>query len=491
MNFKTGRWVATAAMAATLVACGGGGGGSSSPSTPSTGSATRTWVTGAIDGFGSVIVNGVHYETGSSSVTIGGRSGTESELEVGDVVRIEARPDSSGRMRASSIEQDRLVQGTVQSVDVVAGTLVVSGQLIRVDEETTFDDSIPGMSLAGIAVGDRVEVNGFAGADGARATRIEKASADDTEIETTGVVAALDAAARRFSIGTLRVDYSTAMLEGFPASGPADGDLVEVEGRSVLADGTLVATKVEREDGGHDGSSGDKSEVEGLVTRFVSATDFDVAGQAVTTGASTVYVGGTAADLALNVKVEVEGRYDGNGTLVAAKVVFKRQSSVRLSGPVSAVDVAAGTVTALGVTLVVNADTRLEDKEGDERFFDLSDVRVGDWVEAAGYPDPSNSARVIATRFERDEPEDEVELRGVASELAQPSLRVAGVPVQTTPGTQFEDEDVVISASAFFAAASGQIVEVDGSWDGTTITADNAEIEREDDGSSSSAPANP
>ena len=171
MKLQTGRWVATAAMAATLVACGGGG-GSSSPTGPSNGSAARTWVTGAVDGFGSVIVNGVHYETGSSSVTIEGRSGTEGELEVGDVVRIEAERDSSGRMQARSIDQDRLVQGTVQSVDVAAGTLVVAGQLIIVDDETTFDDSIPGMSLAGIAVGDRVEVHGFAGADGARATRI-------------------------------------------------------------------------------------------------------------------------------------------------------------------------------------------------------------------------------------------------------------------------------------------------------------------------------
>ena len=33
-------------------------------------------------------------------------------------------------------------------------------------------------------------------------------------------------------------------------------------------------------------------EVEGLVTRFVTATDFDVAGQKVTTTASTVYVNG-------------------------------------------------------------------------------------------------------------------------------------------------------------------------------------------------------
>ncbi len=84
------------------------------------------------------------------------------------------------------------------------------------------------------------------------------------------------------------------------------------------------------------------------MTRFASATDFDVAGQKVTTNASTSFVNGTAADLGLNVKVEVEGKLDATATLVAAKVAFKRQSSVRLDAPVDSVDAAAGTFRALG-----------------------------------------------------------------------------------------------------------------------------------------------
>ncbi|MDX1775448.1 MAG: hypothetical protein R3297_02595, partial [Desulfobulbales bacterium] len=43
---------------------------------------------GSITGFGSIIVNGVEYETTSSEFEIDGETGTESELEIGDVVVI-------------------------------------------------------------------------------------------------------------------------------------------------------------------------------------------------------------------------------------------------------------------------------------------------------------------------------------------------------------------------------------------------------------------
>ena len=338
-------------------------------------------------------------------------------------------------------------------MDPLAGTLTIAGQVITVDNETIFDDSIPTRSLSGIVVGDRIEVHGFAGGTGpARATRIEKAGAGETEVEVTGVVKDLDATARRFTLGTLRVDYSTATLEDFGSSSLVAGQLVEVKGTSFLADGALRATRVEREDEDFAGASGDSSEVEGLVTRFGSATDFDVAGQRIITNGSTVYLNGTATDLKLNVKVEVEGTLDANGALVAAKVVFKRQSTARLAGPVESIDLANGTFRALGVTVVVSATTRREDHFSDDHFFGLDDLGVGDWVEVGGYADAAVAGRLIAMRLERDEAEDEVELRGPASDIGASSLRVLGVRVELLPGTEYEDEDASISAAEFRCA---------------------------------------
>jgi hypothetical protein len=470
------------AVALVVTACGGGGeADNSSGGTPPLAATAKTrFVTGAISGFGSVIVNGVRYETSSAQVRIEDRPGTMSELAVGQVVRIEAEVDDRGGARARTIEQHRLVQGTVQAVDAAAGILAIAGQVIRIDDDTSFDDSIAQGSLAGIAVGDRVEVHGFSGAAGqARATRVEKADAGEVEVEVTGVLTALDTVARRFRVGTLVVDYSAATLEDFGAAGPRDGDLVEVKGREFLTDGALRAQSVDKEDDSR-GQAGNEAEVEGLVTRFVSATDFDVAGRAVRTGASTVYVGGAAADLRLNVKVEAEGALDASGVLVATKIAFKQAASLRLAARVEAVDTTAGTVRVLGITIVVNSSTRLEDKEGDDQFFALGHLRVSDWIEVRGYADPAGAARIIATRLERDDPEAEVELRGPASDLQAPRFRIFGVSVETTPATEFEDEDVRIDAATFFARANGQLVEVDGSWNGTSLTARKAEIERED-----------
>lgn len=489
MKHTLPRWVPTAALAALVAACGGSGGGGESSNAAPTGIARTVHVTGAISGFGSVVVNGVHYESDSASVTLEGQPGTVGQLKVGEVVHIDATVDSQGKAHATSIDQERLIQGPVQAVDLAGGKLTIAGQVIRVDNGTSFDRSIPGGSLAGIAIGDWIEVHGHASATGeALATRVEKADSGENEIEITGPVTAIDSAAHRLTVGRIAggavgqvVDYSTATLEGFPATGPAVGDIVEVEGTAFLADGALKAVELENEDSLFDDDDhGDEGEVEGLVTRFVSATDFDVARQPVTTTSATKFVDGTAADLALDVKVEVEGTIDSSGVLVASKVDFEHESTVKLSGPVEAVDATAGTIAALGVTFRVTPTTRIEDQEGDDQYLNLSDLRVGDWVELCGYPDHAGSSNMIATRLERDDPEDEVELSGPADNFVAPNFEIVGVDIATTPSTEFEDDDTRISSADFFTRAPGHTVDVEGSWDGTTLTAAEVEIEQED-----------
>src|SRR5690606_3657178 len=104
--------------------------------------------------------------------------------------------------------------------------------------------------------------------------------------------------------GALVVDYSQAMLDDdFPAGGPENGQLVEAKGESLGAGGELLATEVELEDDALPGDAGDRVEIEGFITRFVSPSDFDVEGVPVTTNAQTVFEDGTSADLAINRKV--------------------------------------------------------------------------------------------------------------------------------------------------------------------------------------------
>jgi mono/diheme cytochrome c family protein len=479
MNVGSKNFWTAAVLAALVAGCGGGGGSSTDGTKPPPAASTKTTIVkGAITGFGSVIVNGVRYDSDSATVRIEGKPGSVMDLKVGEVVRLVAEKDAQGVPRAKSIDQDDLIQGAVQAVDLTARTLTIAGQVIATDDGTSFDDSIPTRSLSGIAVGDWIEVHGFAGADGtARATRIEKADAGDIEVEVTGVVDAVDATNKRFTTGTLVVDYSTAVLEGFGSAGIAAGDLVELKGTSYLADGALKAVRVQKEDGDDEAQSGDESEIEGYVTSFDSPASFAVEGQKVTTTANTTFVNGSSSDLGPDVKVEVEGTFDANGVLVASKVSFRHESALKLTGAVESIDATAGTFTTLGVTVVVNQLTRREDHESDDHFFSVADLRTGDWVEVVGDLDPAGSGKVIATKLEREEGGDEVEVRGTASAVEAARLKVLGVTVELQASTEYERNDQPITAAEFLANADGKLVDVEGAWTGSAILADKVEIE--------------
>lgn len=469
------------AVAILLAACGGSG-GYDNGATPSTNGSMPVVTIGAISAFGSVYVNGVRYETSGATISIDDRPGIESQLQVGDVVRISGRLNDDRRGgTASSIDCNDAVEGPVQSVDLAAGTLVVLGQTVQTDATTSFDDDIQPASLAGLPVGAVVEVSGFRDADGViRATRIERHDPGD-EFEVTGVVANHDAAAKRFAISALIVDYSTAQLDDLPGGAPADGLLVEVKGRSLDANGVLLATRVEGERGDMNADDGDEAEIEGLITRFVSATDFDVNMQPVTTSAATRFENGTSADLALNVRVEVEGEIR-DGVLQAEKVEFERESDLRVSALVEAIDAAAGSFTVLGIRIETSAATRFEDKtDAKLRPFNVSELRVGDFVEVRGSAGSMPNS-IAATRVEREDDEGEVELRGIATDVADPQLTILGVTVLTNADTEFENEsDISIGAAEFFAQAQGRLVSVDGRLEGDTLVAREIELEGEGD----------
>jgi hypothetical protein len=149
---------------------------------------------------------------------------------------------------------------------------------------------------------------------------------------------------------------------------------------------------------------------------------------------------------------------------------------VEISATVESVDAAASRLVVLGTTVVVNELTRFEDHSAaDLQRFGLADLRVGDYVEIRGRLEGTT---VIATRLDRDEPDDQVELRGPVDSVAQPDLTIAGVTVTTDADTEFSNKsDESIDASEFFAIAEGQIVKVEGALVGDVLLAESAELE--------------
>ncbi len=186
-----------------VVACGGGGGGGSFAGIDRLGVTT-----GTINGFGSVIVNGVEYDTDDATFDIDDSGGSQSLLRVGQQVTIQWDSlDDGVTRRAQSVSYDDTLEGPIASIDLANQTLVVLGQVVIVDAATSFDDEIVPRDLTGLVVDDVVEVSGLIDGNGAiRATRIDISENFD-DFEVRGVVESLNTDDSTFIINGLTVDY--------------------------------------------------------------------------------------------------------------------------------------------------------------------------------------------------------------------------------------------------------------------------------------------
>jgi hypothetical protein len=422
---------------------------------------------GPIDGFGSVIVNGVAFDSSSATITKEGMPASEGELRVGQVIELEGDFDTNV---ATSISYRSEIKGPVTSViatdlELWTGTLEVLGQTVHVNTLTVFD----GTSLELIAPGDLLEVSGPRDTSGAVvATYLEDKSTLD-EYKLVGTVANVDTIMRTFELGGLDVDYLTADIEDMPEDPSTWNDaLVEVKGDPLdFNPGTnlLVASEVEQLTG-LSGTEGERIELEGYITNFVSAAEFDVLGYPVRTSASTDFSEGSSASLANNVKVQVKGTVAADGVLEAESVEIQATGSVRAEWEVESVDLAGSTFTVLGIEWEVRATTEIEDDSNAEVDpFTLADLSPGDLVEVRGYMEGSMP---IASRLERDEPQTDASLRGPVTSVdgvGSFEFEILGLAVRGDAMTVYRDEDdVSITQAEFFAALSLGVL-VGAEWD--------------------------
>lgn len=440
-----------------LVACGGGG---TQVAGIDRGGVRGGIAVGVVTGFGSVFVNGVRYTTDAALITVDGVVVTEGELALGQVVAVDAElsaPDAA----ANTVTVDSNVIGPVAELDAVAGTLTVLGQSVTVLNTTYFSDNPGAAGLDGLIDGDIVRVSGLVDADDqVSATRIDLL-AGVTRFEVQGIARDVDTGLQQLMIGGLLVDYSFAsMIDGFPGGQPETGDLVRIEGTAFGPAGELIADAIVLRTGDLSGNEDDAAEIEGFITAFSGVTDFEVGGIPVTTDGNTDFEHGNAADLGLNVRVEVEGRVGANGIVLAEEVEFKDDSELRIEANVDAVDVAAGTLVVLGIT--VHADG----------LTDLDAINPGDCAKVRGFESVQTPGEVIATRLEREDSCGTTKLRGIVQGVADPELTILGVTVLTDGSTDFEGG----SAAVFFAAATGRLVEAKGDVVGPDLLAEQLEF---------------
>jgi hypothetical protein len=492
MTTRIGNWlavVAGVAMATVLGSCGGGDGGGQDGVVPSPPTVVAT---GAITGFGSVYVNGVRFTTSAADIEIDGIKATQADLKVGQVVDIKGKMDD-GSARADVIRYHHNLEGPVSSIDGLS--LVAMGQTVLVSSVTSLGDPITvdpdRLEIRGLALGDIVQVSGLIADDGSiEATRVDL-RVNDGAYDVYGTVSGLIPGVKAFAINALVVLYADANIEDFPSGAPANGDLVKVTGLEFGPFGEFIATRVElRYDPDVMPESGDMMNLQGVVTDFVSAADFVVAGFPVTTTSSTTYENGTVADLAAGVEVCVVGTLDDDGVLVATRIRFHVDNSVRMVSTVGAIDAASDRLTVLGLQVSTDRNTRFEDGSAAAiEPFNLDDLHTGDWVDVRGYEYPADSGKVYATRVERidDLAAGEHRMRGPFRNPDQPGFDIVTVSVQTTDDTLYREETVPgepairIDAATFFALEEETMVEARGAWAGGVLTAAYAIVKTCDD----------
>ena len=471
-------FLAAVIVAAFAVSCGGGGSGSGS----SMSGMNKVVATGVITGFGSIFVNGVHFQTTGAVIVKNGRTVDQSQLAVGEVARIKGQAnESAGMGDAQEVDVDEAVVGPISAIDTTNSDVTVLGQTVKINAGTSFGKSIQSGDITGLTMGEVIRVDGMRDASGnIVATRIDQGSSSDP-LQVVGTVSGLDSMAHTFMIGSLSVDYSSANLDHFASGGPSNGDTVEVQGTSFDATASkLTATEVRRLMTDQEEEGGEDMEVEreGLITNFMSATQFDVGGQAVTTTSSTVYTNGTASTLANNVKVEVEGMLNSSNVLVASAIRFEHNGAVELQANVTAVDATAGTLTLLGVQISVNSMTRFEDNSSAQvQMFSLSNVSVGDTVKVRGFENPVGSGMVVATSLEREPPATSVVVQGPFTAGTSPDFMVLGITIDASSATITAADEQPLTLADFLSKAVGHSVQVEGTLSGMIVTASRIRID--------------
>ena len=464
-----------------LAGCGGGGGTDSVSASTSGGTVGIS--SGTITGFGSVFVNGVKFNTDNASIFRGDDQLNDvRELDIGMIVRVEGSIDDRV---ASSVRFEEDVKGPADG-PASGDSFSVMGQTVITDAGTVFNNT----SLAGIAAGEILEISGLRNAnDDILARFVERKTnpADVNRYSVTGNVRDLDTTSLTFRIDDLIVSYGTANVNDFSSGNPAEGQLVEVkdDGKAYMPGSlSLTATEVEPQNRlGNAAAIGARAEIESIVTRVISSSEFEIGDILVRTSASTLFLFGTPDNIVVGARLEVEGFIDGSSELDAVKVKFEdNDARILASVDFGGVNVEAGTVTLLGIPVTITGETDLEDKRDDVSPFSLSDIQGGDYLEIRGFI--GTNGAVVATELRRDDNDSKVEIRAPASQkdpLAG-TVTVLGITVNTSGGTQFRGfDDQPISTSQFFDAIVEGLTVVQAKWDPfTDVSAPARELELED-----------
>ncbi|HJV68635.1 DUF5666 domain-containing protein [Ideonella sp.] len=355
--------------AALLHACGGGVEGQGTGSVSS-------YSEGPIAGFGSIIVNGIHFDESQAAISDDdGNLLSAADLKLGMTVRIDggAIDQTLGTAVADAVHVGSDLIGPVSANDVVGSTLTVLGQTVRVTASTVFDENLVGGQSV-IVPGDDVEV--FAILDpvsGVYAAQRIELKGTPSAYKLRGVVANLDTVQHTLQIGAASFSYAADIA---PVN-LANGQIVRLKLETTPdANGRWVITRFD--DGAARPAEGDEVEIESVIASYTSNADFTLSGVRVNAASASIEPAG--ATLAAGVRVEVEGTMSG-GVLIASKVEVKGSGddggddsgggrNIEIEAHISAIDPVAMTFV-LREQVVDYSDAEIKNGTADDLAVDV------------------------------------------------------------------------------------------------------------------------
>ncbi len=346
-NEFLGRNLVVVSAIGLLVSCGGGdsGSGASNGSPTTTTEGTRIddggarVAVGTVTGFGSVIVDGVRFNDSAAKVEAETEPGApvsirSRDLKIGQTATVMFTGDESNA-EAQSIRIEGEIVGSVDSVDVAGGKIVVSGQDVRTNTDaakgrvTVFDGF---RSLADVKVGDRIDVHGTPQVDAVtkalfvQATRIELKTDAKPFVRLTGTIANL--AANTFELGAMKISFA-GKTRIIPANATlANGQRVAVWS-DMPANANMLTAKAIRVKGEMKAGG---VRIAGPITDCAAAciASFKVNGLSINASAAK-FDNGTAATLANGVFARIRGVLDAaTGKVVASNVEFRGKDEFEL-----------------------------------------------------------------------------------------------------------------------------------------------------------------
>jgi len=388
--------------------------------------------TGPINGFGSIIVNGVHFDVSQAQIWMDGKQASEQDLQHGMVVTVDGDIDQETQVgMATEVVFSASLKGLVESIDVDGQWLMISGQRVNLDELTVFD----GVALSELAVDMYVAISGVKNADG--------------DWLATYV----------FSDGVVITDTTVAMVADVDID--YDAQVIIISGSSGVQDsGEVIAvpTPLERQI-----TAGEWLSLKGLITE-VAGNRFTVQDKGIEIDSNSDYENGDVTDVAINSNVAVVGVVNDLGVVVARTISFMPVEVVRIDAQVESLT--ESSVKLAGIVVELNSSTLMLDSSvAAERIFSIQNLAVADELVVYGF---LTTKGVVLTRLERFDSIAKQRISGPVGHIGQPVFDVLGVTVDTS---------VMADKNGLFTTMnSGDWITVTGSLSGAVMVANEVEF---------------